>query len=176
MKYIIYPLGNPGKQYESTRHNAGRILIDKLETDKTWRDFLKQNDIYIFKDDKCYMNESGKALKKFLKGKKFNLERLIVIYDDKDFPLGKVRLAINKNAGGHNGLKNIIEEFQSKDFYRIRVGIAKVGTGEDGLIPPHGIAVKDFVLKNFLKSELKILESKEVIDKVNFLLKEVILK
>ncbi len=176
MKYLIYALGNPGEKYSLTRHNAGRILINYLLEDNAFSKFLKDNQIEVFISKNEFMNDSGKTLKKFIKNKNFDLENLIVMYDDKDFPIGKVRLSNNKSAGGHNGLKDIIDSFGSKDFYRLRIGIAKEGTGVGGVIPPHGKVVRDYVLKNFTKGELKILESKEMKEKILFYLKDIILK
>ena len=92
---------------------------------------------------------------------------VVIIYDDKDLEIGDIRIARDRGDGGHNGIKNIIETMGTKDFYRIRVGIAPVGTGKDGLIPPHGDIVQKYVLGNFTQEEKNILSSSEVLTKVS---------
>ena len=114
-----------------------------------------------------FMNESGESLRDYLKNKNLKKENVIIIYDDKDLEIGDIRIARDRGDGGHNGIKNIIETMGTKDFYRIRVGIAPVGTGKDGLIPPHGDIVQKYVLGNFTQEEKNILSSSEVLTKVS---------
>ncbi len=176
MKYLLFPLGNSGKKYELTRHNAGRLVFEYLKKDIEFNNLLKDFDINIFIPD-TFMNESGKALKDFLKNKNFakeNSKNIIVMYDDKDLPIGDVRLSINKNDGGHNGLKDIIEKLNSKEFYRLRIGIAPKGTGKDGLIPPHGDVVQRYVLGNTREDEREILKSEKVLERIKIFLKEIL--
>ncbi len=173
MKYLLFPLGNPGKKYEETRHNAGRYVLEYLKKDLEFKNILEAYDFEIFIPD-TFMNESGKALKYFLKNKNFDQKNIIIIYDDKDLPIGDVRLSINKNAGGHNGLKDIIEKLNTKEFYRIRIGIAPKGTGRDGLIPPHGDIVQKYVLGNMNDEEKSILKSKQILNRIKLFLKEII--
>lgn len=175
MQYLLFPLGNPGEKYESTRHNAGRIISLCLTKDISFKNYLKENEIEIFIPD-CYMNESGSALKKYLKNKNFDLEKIIVLYDDKDLEIGTVRLSKDRGDGGHNGLKSIIENINTKDFYRIRIGIAPVGTGKNNLIPPHGEAVQKYVLGKFAKEEKDILLGDKVLDRIKLFLEEIIKK
>ena len=170
MKYILFPLGNHGEKYRSTRHNAGRFVVSKLQKENLLDEFYSdnRNDIEIFVPE-CYMNESGKYLKKYLQNKNIENKNIIVIYDDKDIEIGEVKVAINRGDGGHNGIKNIIEFLGDKDFWRIRVGIAPIGTGKDNIIPPHGDIVQKYVLGAFSQDEKDILSSKEYLNKiVNF--------
>ena len=117
-------MGNPGKEYETTRHNAGRVALSYIEED------IKNISECEFFVPTTFMNESGKAVSEYLK---YHEDReLIVIYDDKDFPIGKIRISYDRGDGGHNGVKSIIDSLGTKDFIRIRIGIAKVN--EDGTV------------------------------------------
>jgi len=165
MKYLLFPLGNPGKKYEDTRHNAARKVLEFLKKDSQFNNLLREEEIEIFIPS-SFMNESGTALKDYLKNKNFDKKNLIVMYDDKDIEIGNVRLVKDRGDGGHNGLKNIIENIGSKDFYRIRIGIAPKGTGKDGLIPPHGEVVQKYVLGNMKEEEIEILKSEKVLERV----------
>jgi PTH1 family peptidyl-tRNA hydrolase len=168
MNFLLFPLGNFGEKYEYTRHNAGRFLINKLKERKLLSEFLenKENTLEVF-IPKSFMNESGLVLKDYIKNKNIKKENIIIIYDDKDLEIGDIRIARDRGDGGHNGLKNIIENLGVKDFYRIRVGIAPAGTGKNGLIPPHGEIVQKYVLGNFTEEEKNILSSDEVLEKVS---------
>lgn len=173
MKFLLFPLGNFGEKYEYTRHNAGRFIFNKLKENQFLSEFLnnKENSLEVFIPD-TFMNESGESLKNYIKNKNIKKENIIVIYDDKDLEIGEIRLAIDRGDGGHNGIKSIIEFLATKNFYRIRVGIAPVGTGKNGLIPPHGDIVQKYVLGNFTEQERNILSSEEVLNKVtNFIFK-----
>ncbi len=168
MKFLLFPLGNFGEKYEYTRHNAGRFLFNKLKENKLLSEFLnnKENNLEVFIPD-TFMNESGESLRNYIKNKNIKKENIIVIYDDKDLEIGEIRLAKDRGDGGHNGIKSIIENIGTKDFYRIRVGIAPIGTGKDGLIPPHGDIVQKYVLGNLTEEEKNILSSDQVLQKVS---------
>lgn len=168
MKFLLFPLGNFGEKYEYTRHNAGRFVYNKLKEKKLLSEFLdnKENSLEVFIPN-TFMNESGESLRDYLKNKNLPKENVIIIYDDKDIEIGDIRIAKDRGDGGHNGMKNIIESLGTKDFYRIRVGIAPAGTGKDGLIPPHGDIVQKYVLGNFTEEEKNILSSSEVLAKVS---------
>ena len=140
MIYTVVPLGNPGKEYENTRHNAARIVISNIE------DQVKNISMCeIFTPD-TFMNESGKAVSEYLR---YHEDReLIVVYDDKDIALGKIRISYDRGDGGHNGVKSIIDSLGKKDFIRIRVGISSIK--EDGTVDsPSGEEVQKFVLGRF---------------------------
>lgn len=175
MKYILFPLGNPGEKYSDTRHNAGRFIINNLKNNPEFKNLINSNDIDIFVPD-CFMNESGKYLRDYIKNKNIEKKNIIVVYDDKDIPVGEVRLAYDRGDGGHNGLKNIIENISTTEFYRIRVGIAPIGTGRDGLIPPHGDVVQKYVLGKMTKEEKDILSKEEVNERVIFFIEDIINK
>ncbi len=157
---LVVGLGNPGEEYEKTRHNAGQIILDHIEKkiDGMKIKFLKPEN---------FMNNSGKDVVKFVKTKK-DLENLIVIYDDIDLPLGKIKISFNRSSGGHNGLESIIKSVKSREFVRIRIGVAQA-TPSGKLKKPKGEKdVIKFLLGEFKKPELEILKklSKKVAEAV----------
>ncbi|MDQ7009380.1 MAG: aminoacyl-tRNA hydrolase [Candidatus Gracilibacteria bacterium] len=172
MKLII-GLGNPGKQYEKTRHNVGFIFLDKLASENNFSDFKLETKFKgeisegRFEGEKTilikpttFMNLSGESLRKIVDFYKIDLEDIIVIYDDKDMDFGKIRFRETGSAGGHNGIKSIILHF-GKDFKRIKIGI-----GYDNKYD-----VSDWVLGKFSEDNLDDINN-EIYDKSIELLKE----
>ena len=153
---LVVGLGNPGVEYEKTRHNTGRILVQILEA--------KMEDKKIkFLTPDTFMNKSGMAVAKLVKTKK-DLENLIVVYDDIDLPLGKIKISFNRSSGGHNGVGSIIKALKSEEFTRIRIGISPA-TPSGKIKKPHGEKdVLKFLLGEFKKPELEKIKklSKEV--------------
>ena len=158
--YLIVGLGNPGKEYKNTRHNAGFCSIDlilkdlKLELDKKkynalYTVYKENNNKYIFVEPQTYMNSSGEAVVKLCDFYKIDPKEVIIIYDDMDLPLGKVRLRNSGSSGGHNGVKSIIECLHTEEIKRIRLGISKDSK----------IEVIDYVLGRFKGEELKLFKS-----------------
>ena len=157
---LIVGLGNPGKQYEKTRHNAGFIVLDRyIELKKiniqTKDKFLGDIAIYVSGEDKTvflkpntYMNLSGKSISKVIQFYDIDLENILIFVDDIYLDVGTLRLREKGGHGGQNGLKNIITHLHSQDFKRVRFGI-----GENKNIP-----LDQYVLSNFSKSEEKIVE------------------
>jgi len=137
---IIIGLGNPGEEYEYTRHNAGRIVTEHIAKN-IQADTFKNDKILCahttkgeLAEKKCvlilpntFMNESGKSVAPLMTSKK-ELEKLIVMYDDLDLPRNTFKISFNRSAGGHNGVKSIIQYLKSEAFVRIRIGIAPVST------------------------------------------------
>ena len=147
---IVVGLGNPGKEYEGTRHNTGRIMVEMVEK-KVDGQKIK------FLTPDTFMNNSGRAVAPFIKTKK-DLKDLVVIYDDIDLPLGKIKISFNRSSGGHNGLNSIIKALKSEEFLRIRVGISPA-TPKGVVKKPKGEkAVLNFLLGEYKKSELEILK------------------
>jgi PTH1 family peptidyl-tRNA hydrolase len=147
---LVVGLGNPGDEYLKTRHNTGRILVSLIE------EKVKGVKIKFLTPD-TFMNNSGKAVAQFAKTKK-DLENLIVIYDDLDLPLGKIKISFNRSSGGHNGVQSIIKSVKSEEFVRIRVGIAPI-TPSGKIKKPQGEKeVLKFLLGEFKKSELEIIK------------------
>ena len=154
---IIVGLGNPGAQYELTRHNFGFRVLDLLGNGEKWEtkylsQFLKLDDVILAKPQ-TFMNNSGEAVKEILKF--YPNSELIVIHDDLDFPLGSIRIQKNASAAGHNGVKSLIEQIGTQDFIRIRLGIDAPSRGQ--------IPGEDFVLQKFTAEEKSIVN--EVLEK-----------
>ncbi len=156
---LIVGLGNPGKDYENTRHNCGFKVIDEIAKElNVTLDKAKFKGIYTktsYKGEEVillkpltYMNSSGESVVEVMNFFKIDVEDILVIYDDLDMPVGKIRLREDGSAGGHNGMKSIIQHIKTQKFKRIRVGIDK-----DQFIP-----VIDYVLGKFRKDEKVIIE------------------
>lgn len=154
MKMII-GLGNPGKKYEQTRHNVGFMVIDELakqygvELNQTKFQALyaiahtPKGKVLLVKPF-TYMNLSGEAVVPLMNYFDVEQEDIVVIYDDLDLATGKLRLRQRGSAGGHNGIKSLIQHLGSQNFNRIRIGISR---------PPAGMKVPDYVLANFREEE-----------------------
>ena len=154
---LIVGLGNPGKKYENTRHNTGFAVLDRtlaklnveLDKNKFNADYTMINrngeKIYILKP-LTYMNLSGEAVVPFMKYFGIEPEDLVVVHDDLDLPVGKIRLRQSGSCGGQNGMRNIIDLLGDSNIKRIRVGI-----GKDPLIP-----VVDYVLGKTKKEDLEV--------------------
>ncbi len=136
---LIVGLGNPGKEYENTRHNAGFWCADKLASYFAvgFSPIRKyQADIAVFKYNSdthyllkplTYMNNSGEAVWAFLQDKNIEASQILVIEDDINLPVGRIRIRANGSAGGHNGLKSIISKI-GEDFWRLRIGVGQPQT------------------------------------------------
>ncbi|OGZ20808.1 MAG: aminoacyl-tRNA hydrolase [Candidatus Lloydbacteria bacterium RIFOXYC12_FULL_46_25] len=184
MKWIIVGLGNPGGEYAKTRHNAGRIVLDLFreshdlplwEMKKSYKALVSKGEVVgrdvLLLEPETYMNESGKSLTTLVKSKK-QAAQLIVIHDDIDLPLGAWKLSFNRGSGGHNGIESIALVLKTKEFIRIRIGVAP--RDDDGAMrkPKGEEAVVKFVLGKFREEEHDVLArvSKEVIPSIEMLL------
>ena len=133
-KFIV-GLGNPGKEYINSRHNIGFLLLENFAKKydskfilknklRSWySEFMINNSTYRLFLPNTFMNNSGDAVKAILDWYKIDLDQIIIIVDDIDLPLGKIRFRKKGGSGGHNGLKNIINQLQTENFNRIRIGI-----------------------------------------------------
>lgn len=151
---LIVGLGNPGKEYENTRHNIGYMVLDnylnnpKYKKDK-YADICKlkiENEDVLFIKPLTYMNLSGQAVRYYVDYYKINIEDILVIQDDLDLPTSTIRLKDGSSSGGHNGIKDIISSLSTNKFLRLKIGISK---------PSNNII--DFVLTKFSKEELNLL-------------------
>lgn len=155
--FLIVGLGNPGKEYERTRHNIGFMCLDKLSEElniKIEKEKFKgligqgcfnQEKILLLKPQ-TYMNLSGESIKQVVDFYKINLNDIIIIYDDIDIEEYKMKIRKKGSSGSHNGMKSVISNLNSMDFARIRVGIGKPRENED---------LKDYVLKRISNVEIK---------------------
>jgi PTH1 family peptidyl-tRNA hydrolase len=163
---LIVGLGNPGKEFQKTRHNLGFMVLDYLK--KKWKfewekkeklkskiAFFKieQEEIILAKPQ-TFMNNSGKAVKLILEKYKIPPENLLVFHDDLDIPLGKLKFSFKRGAGGHKGIESIINEIKTKNFFRVRLGIKTAEKKNK----------KDFVLGKISKEEERIL--KKIMEKI----------
>jgi PTH1 family peptidyl-tRNA hydrolase len=136
---IVVGLGNPGAQYEKTRHNIGWMVLDRLADRAGWSGRGRTRDAsavavgryrgldLVLAKPLTYMNESGLAVRKVLARERAPLLDLLVVADDFALPFGKLRLRESGSSGGHNGLRSIIEELGTEKFSRLRVGIGEPG-------------------------------------------------
>lgn len=158
--FLIVGLGNIGKEYQSTRHNFGFMVIDKIienhnfqTPNKKFSSEFYQGKIYgediIAIKPQTYMNKSGVAVSQVKKFYKIPIENIIVFHDDLDLELGRIKIKVGGGAGGHNGLKSI-DSLIGKNYTRVRLGIGR---------PEHKNAVHGYVLGKFNQDEIKIVNS-----------------
>lgn len=139
MALVIVGLGNPGKEYEKTRHNAGRNAVELVAKQEGFEDFVfsKTSNALVVKGSvggenatlvlpETMMNLSGKAVVVFVKSPKA-AKNLVVIHDDLDLPLGTVKMVFGRGSGGHKGVESIMRAIKTKEFARIRIGISAPG-------------------------------------------------
>ena len=165
--YLI-GLGNPGKKYSKSRHNIGFLVLEnlsrKFNSNFLLKDKLKSycsefkinNSTYRLFLPNTFMNSSGDAVRAIVDWYKINLDKIFIIVDDKDLPLGKIRFRKKGSSGGHNGLKSIIEKLQTHEFNRIRIGIGS---------PPSNKEIKNFNTISHVLGNIS-LEEKLILDKV----------
>lgn len=160
MKFVIVGLGNPGKEFEKTRHNAGAMALSVVHKVFAFGEFRHDKkshgdisegsiagaDVVLLRPD-TFMNNSGIATKALVKSKKA-LEKMIVLYDDIDLPLGTIKISFNRSSGGHNGLKSISKYAGSDAYIRVRLGICPT-VGATLRKPKGEAAVNKFILGNF---------------------------
>jgi peptidyl-tRNA hydrolase, PTH1 family len=162
---LIVGLGNPGQEYSTNRHNIGFLCISHIARANNIEMNRKQskarvgtgniagNQVVLAKPQ-TYMNLSGESIVPLMQKYLVRKEDLIVIHDDIDLPLGKIRIRRDSSAGGHNGIKSIIGSLGTQDFIRIRVGISRpLNAKEDKFV-----SVKDYVLGDFVPAEKPVIE------------------
>ncbi|MBO5359961.1 MAG: aminoacyl-tRNA hydrolase [Clostridia bacterium] len=160
-EYLIVGLGNPGRQYETTRHNAGWLCMDllsdklKVKINKIkFKSTVGEADIgghrCLLMKPQTFMNLSGEAVGEACKFYKIPPENVIVIFDDISLPCGSLRIRRKGSAGGHNGIKSIIQHLGSDNFPRIKLGV--------GDKPHADFDLADYVLSNFSKDEIPLMK------------------
>ncbi len=170
MIYTIVGLGNPGREYENTRHNVGVMALTsifKAFEAKEWNEEKKKSaktavasigkGKAVLVEPLVFMNSSGKAVLPFIKTAK-DRERLVLIHDDLDLPLGKVKLSYGRSSGGHKGVDSVMRMLKSKNFLRVRIGVSSATYGGKLKKPTGEKDVIDFILGKFKPSELETLK------------------
>ncbi len=171
--YLIVGLGNPGKQYEKSRHNIGFVVVDKanfnfsrhsgiplaagkfptFKLNKKFKCQISKGDVggekLIIAKPQTFMNNSGEVVTAISHFYKIPTHHIIIVHDDLDLPLGEFKIQQNRGAAGHNGVQSVIDRLGTRDFIRIRIGIASSDTAKTGA---------DFVLAKFSKAEMAKLQ------------------
>lgn len=186
MPYIIAGLGNPGEEYANTRHNTGRFMLEAIRAAFTKEDFsfnkkinaqvteakIGREKVMLVAPD-TFMNNSGKAIAGLVKSVKA-AEKLIVIYDDFNLPLGRIRISFNRSSGGHNGLASVIKAVKTEAFSRIRIGVAPENAKGNAKTPHGDEKIEKFILGPYKGEEMKELRkvAKKVVEAVEVLIRE----
>ena len=170
---LIVGLGNPGKEYENTRHNIGFMSVDKIIHEKNLTEKEKFNGKYyeyninnekiIILKPQNYINLSGQVINKFVNYFKIDINDILIIHDDLDLPVGKIKLRMSGGSGGHNGLKDIENCLKTKNYKRVKVGISN----------NKNIDTKDYVLGKFSKNDIELIDKnnnayKDIIENFNY--------
>ncbi len=153
--YLVVGLGNPGKKYETTRHNAGFLFVENMENELNFQtkklkfhaligDTKIENKKVLVMKPQTTMNNSGTAVKECAQFYKIPVENIIVVYDDISLDPGLLRIRRKGSAGGHNGIKNIISHLGTEQFARVRIGVGEKPAGWD---------LADYVLGRFSSEE-----------------------
>ncbi|MDR3088610.1 MAG: aminoacyl-tRNA hydrolase [Desulfobulbaceae bacterium] len=164
---LIVGLGNPGASYEGTRHNVGFMVVDALArrwncplASGKWRALSArlqwQGRPITLLQPQTFMNLSGESVREPLRFFKMSPEHLLVIHDDLDMALGRLKLVRGGGAGGHKGIISIVRELADGDFYRLKIGIGR--PGKNGV--PAAMPVERFVLAPFLSEERDLLDER----------------
>lgn len=175
--FYIFGLGNPGKEYEKTKHNAGRMALFEIAKKNKFSDWEESKKAsasissgiisgkkVTFVLPNTFMNNSGLSVKYFVKSAK-DREKILVAYDDLDIPIGKIKMSKNRSSGGHNGLESIIKNLKSEDFGRIRIGISKEKK-KGGVLRPDASKLRDVLVEKIFSSS-EIIEFKKSIKKIS---------
>lgn len=173
--YIV-GLGNPGVEYKNTRHNAGRLVLEMIAGKNTDFRIDKKANAHIgnivlsekkttFILPNTFMNNSGQSVAPYIKSEK-DLAKLVVVYDELDLPVGKIKISFNRSSGGHNGMNSIIKVVKSEEFVRIRIGVSpSTPTGKLKKVTGTGKG-QAFLMKEFTSKQMDELK------KVSKLVKE----
>ncbi|WP_448584725.1 aminoacyl-tRNA hydrolase [Thermocrinis sp.] len=156
---LVVGLGNPGKKYEKTRHNVGFMAVDELLKKLRTKEYKEECLSHVYRvkvldrevlvaKPQTYMNNSGLAVLNLLEEYELNPKDMMVVYDDLDLPLGRIRLRLEGSSGGHHGIESIIKEIKADNFVRLRIGIGR---------PKDKNKVVEYVLSTFDPEEELVL-------------------
>jgi PTH1 family peptidyl-tRNA hydrolase len=171
MTWVIIGLGNPDEEYARTRHNAGRMMVQKFAEKHGFSEWKEESraksfiargmvgkSIAVGVLPNTYMNKSGIAAAHYIKSVKA-AEKLIVVYDDLDLPIGSLKISFDRGSGGHKGIDSIATAVKTKRFVRIRVGISKENKDGAAKKPQGEAEVEKFILGEFKADEMITLKS-----------------
>ncbi len=168
--FVIVGLGNPGKEYEKTRHNAGRLAVELFAKQEGFEPFVykktadalvsegtvgKEKVVLVLPE--TFMNKSGKSVMAFVKSVK-GAKNLLVIQDELDIPLGTLKMVFGRNSGGHKGVESIMRAIKTKEFARIRIGISGEGKKHQAKKPSGEEKVVKHVIGKFKPAEEALLK------------------
>lgn len=153
---LIVGLGNPGLEYERTRHNVGFLVIDEIAkklnvklSKERFDSMFYINEDFILMKPNTFMNLSGEAVKKAMDFFKILSKDILIIHDDLDIKIGQAKIKISNSSGGHNGVKNIIEKINTAEFYRLKIGIGRPEKNET--------SISSYVLGDFTNEQYDII-------------------
>lgn len=175
---IIVGLGNPGKEYETTRHNAGFLCLDFLQKEFGFGPFtpdkkmsaeicsgtIGDEKVFLVKPT-AFMNDSGTAVQNLITFYKLSPADIIIIHDDLDIASGTYKTTLSSRSAGHNGVADIIEKLGTQDFFRVRLGIGRpaqsqtIVAGEPPVAPETCVSAHTYVLQKFSSEELSLLQA-----------------
>lgn len=165
--FLVVGLGNPGEKYEKTRHNAGFIVLDEMFENEDWglgknskAEYTSESigeELVEYIKPQTFMNESGISVRYAKDKHEISDENIIVVYDDIDLPVGKIKISHDRGNGGHNGIRSIEQHLGTTNFTRIRIGISQELEG--------GKVIKPNVLGTFSKTDLDTIKKLAVITK-----------
>jgi PTH1 family peptidyl-tRNA hydrolase len=159
--FLIVGLGNPGREFANTRHNAGFLLVEKIASD--WKaDWISEKKFnsqlarveragrkFVLCEPQTFMNASGEAVRKVSDFFRFSPEKILIVVDDADLPFGEIRLRGSGSSGGHHGLESIEKHLGTREFARLRIGIGRKNNLRE---------ITNHVLGHFGKDEMELLE------------------
>ena len=170
MSFVIVGLGNPGEEYKNTRHNLGRVVLESFREKNNFSEWvnnkkrmglLSEGKIdgvkVILLEPETFMNKSGLSVKSLIANQQ-QAEKLIVICDDLDLPVGTFKLSFNRGTGGHKGVESIVRSIKTKGFIRVRVGISQITAGGKLKKPQGAEKVLDYLMAEWGKTDQEILK------------------
>jgi peptidyl-tRNA hydrolase, PTH1 family len=169
-RFLLVGLGNPGREYESTRHNIGFFYIDHFANLQSLRiDTLKMQGLHcqvrtlgsqlFLVKPQTYMNRSGECVRSYLEYYKIPVCNLLVLHDDLDLPLGKIKIVSQGGSGGHNGIRSIVQHLGTQNFARMKIGIGRPIANDQGVGQP----VDQFVLSRMNSSEFEVFDQRKAL-------------
>lgn len=152
---LVLGLGNPGRQYQRTRHNVGFLVVDRVASEhrvpvsrKKYRSLIGElqagGEKVLLVKPQTFMNRSGDAVRELFRYLEVKTQDLVVIHDDLDLPFGRIRIRSRGGGGGHRGVLSVLEALGEENFFRVRVGIGR---------PPAGVDPTEYVLRSFSTAE-----------------------